>query len=174
MFNAIRARAGRPDVLRATLRWRKHRLWCLRPWCRVGSWTHEDRSRPAIASPRLSVTGGAVADAAGELGASWHAIDDVVMAHDQGSADRLPRPLTTSSLTSGRSAPRVSPTANEGKTMPKRVERLSDEELEDVRGGQGEQAKAVLRLLDVNLTPLPVVGDAYAAQISPVGWELVG
>ena len=36
---------GRPVVLR----WRKHRLRCPRPWCRVGSWTHED---PRIASPR--------------------------------------------------------------------------------------------------------------------------
>jgi len=79
---------GRPVVLR----WRKHRLRCPRPWCRVGSWTHED---PRIASPRLSVTdragrwatlavgraGRAVSDVAGELGADWHAVNDAVMSY---------------------------------------------------------------------------------------------
>lgn len=79
---------GRP----VTLRWRKHRFWCPRSWCRQGSWTHED---PRIASPRLSVTdragrwatvqvgraGRAVSDVAGELGAGWHAINDAVIAY---------------------------------------------------------------------------------------------
>lgn len=79
---------GRP----VTLRWRKHRLWCPRTWCRQGSWTHDD-SR--IAAPRLSVTdragrwatlqvgraGRAVSDVAGELGADWHAINDAVIAY---------------------------------------------------------------------------------------------
>jgi transposase len=79
---------GRP----VTLRWRKHRFWCPRRWCRQSSWTHED---PQIASPRLSVTdragrwatiqvgrqGRAVSDVAGELGADWHAINDAVMAY---------------------------------------------------------------------------------------------
>lgn len=79
---------GRP----VTLRWRKHRFWCPRPWCRQRSWTHED---PRIAAPRLSVTdragrwatlqvgrnGRAVSDVAAELGASWHAINDAVIAY---------------------------------------------------------------------------------------------
>lgn len=79
---------GRP----VTLRWRKHRLWCPRKWCRQGSWTHED---PRIAAPRLSVTdragrwatlqvgrgGRAVSDVARELGAHWHAINDAVIAY---------------------------------------------------------------------------------------------
>jgi transposase len=85
---------GRP----VTLRWRKHRLWCPRPWCRQGSWTHED---PAIAAPRLSVTdragrwatiqvgraGRAVSDVAGELGACWHAVNDAVMAYGSALLD---------------------------------------------------------------------------------------
>lgn len=85
---------GRP----VTLRWRKHRFVCPRSWCRVGSWTHED-SR--IAAPRLSVTdragrwatlqvgraGRAVSDVAGELGASWHAINDAVIAYGQALLD---------------------------------------------------------------------------------------
>lgn len=79
---------GRP----VTLRWRKHRLWCPRPWCRQRSWTHDD---PRIAAPRLSVTdragrwatlqvgggGRAVSDVAAELGADWHAINDAVIAY---------------------------------------------------------------------------------------------
>ncbi len=79
---------GRP----VTLRWRKYRLWCPRPWCPQRSWTHED-SR--IAAPRLSVTdragrwatvqvgrnGRAVSDVASELGADWHAINDAVIAY---------------------------------------------------------------------------------------------
>lgn len=79
---------GRP----VTLRWKKHRLWCPRKWCRQGSWTHED---PRIAAPRLSVTdragrwatrqvgrsGRTVSDVADELGANWHAINDAVMAY---------------------------------------------------------------------------------------------
>jgi transposase len=79
---------GRP----VTLRWRKHRFRCPRVWCRVGSWTHEDRR---IAAPRLSVTdragrwatlqvgrsGRAVSDVAGELGADWHAVNDAVIAY---------------------------------------------------------------------------------------------
>jgi transposase len=79
---------GRP----VTLRWRKHSWCCPRPWCRVGSWTHED---PRIAAPRLSVTdragrwatiqvgrrGRAVSDVAAELGAGWHAINDAVIAY---------------------------------------------------------------------------------------------
>lgn len=85
---------GRP----VTLRWRKHR-WCC-PWsgCPQGSWTHED---PRIAAPRLSVTdragrwataqvgraGRAVSDVAGELGASWHAINDAVIAYGQALLD---------------------------------------------------------------------------------------
>jgi transposase len=85
---------GRPVILR----WRKHRLWCPRRWCRQGSWTHED---PRIAAPRLSVTdragrwatvqvgrnGRAVSDVAGELGADWHAINDAVMAYGQALLD---------------------------------------------------------------------------------------
>ena len=85
---------GRP----VTLRWRKHRLWCPRPWCRQGSWTLED---PRIAAPRLSVTdragrwatlqvgraGRAVSDVAGELGAGWHAINDAVIAYGQALLD---------------------------------------------------------------------------------------
>lgn len=85
---------GRPVVLR----WRKHRLWCPRRWCRQGSWTHED---PRIAAPRLSVTdragrwatlqvgrnGRAVSDVASELGASWHAINDAVVAYGQALLD---------------------------------------------------------------------------------------
>ena len=85
---------GRP----VTLRWRKHRLWCPRPWCRQRSWTHED---PRIAAPRLSVTdragrwatvqvgrnGRAVSDVARELGADWHAINDAVMAYGQALLD---------------------------------------------------------------------------------------
>lgn len=85
---------GRP----VTLRWRKHRLWCPRPSCPHGSWTHED---PRIAASRLSVTdragrwatvqvgrnGRAVSDVAGELGASWHAINDAVMAYGQALLD---------------------------------------------------------------------------------------
>jgi transposase len=85
---------GRP----VTLRWKKHRLWCPRPWCRLGSWTHED---PRIATPRLSVTdragrwatvqvggsGRAVSDVASELGADWHAINDAVMAYGQALLD---------------------------------------------------------------------------------------
>ena len=79
---------GRP----VALRWRKHRWCCPRPWCRQGSWTHED---PQIAAPRLSVTdragrwatrqvgqrGRAVSDVAAELGADWHAINDAVIAY---------------------------------------------------------------------------------------------
>lgn len=79
---------GRP----VTLRWKKHRFWCPRSWCRQRSWTHED---PRIAAPRLSVTdragrwatlqvgrnGRAVSDVAAELGASWHAINDSVIAY---------------------------------------------------------------------------------------------
>jgi transposase len=79
---------GRPVILR----WRKHRWWCPRQWCRQGSWTHDD-SR--IAAPRLSVTdragrwatiqvgrrGRAVSDVAAELGAGWHAINDAVIAY---------------------------------------------------------------------------------------------
>lgn len=85
---------GRPVVLR----WRKHRLWCPRSWCRQGSWTHED---PRIAAPRLSVTdragrwatiqvgrnGRAVSDVARELGADWHAINDAVIAYGQALLD---------------------------------------------------------------------------------------
>lgn len=85
---------GRP----VTLRWRKHRFWCPRPWCRQRSWTHED---PRIAAPRLSVTdragrwatlqvgrnGRAVSDVAGELGADWHAINDAVIAYGQALLD---------------------------------------------------------------------------------------
>jgi transposase len=85
---------GRPVVLR----WRKHRFWCPRSWCRVGSWTHED---PAIAAPRLSVTdragrwatvqvgraGRAVSDVAAELGADWHAVNDAVIAYGQALLD---------------------------------------------------------------------------------------
>lgn len=85
---------GRP----VTLRWRKHRLWCPRVWCRQGSWTHED---PRIAAPRLSVTdragrwatlqvggaGRAVSEVAGELGASWHAVNDAVMAYGSALLD---------------------------------------------------------------------------------------
>jgi transposase len=85
---------GRPVVLR----WRKHRFWCPRSWCRQGSWTHED---PRIASPRLSVTdragrwatlqvgrnGRAVSDVASELGAGWHAINDAVMAYGEALLD---------------------------------------------------------------------------------------
>lgn len=85
---------GRP----VTLRWRKHRLWCPRPWCRQGSWTHED---PRIAAARLSVTdragrwatvqvgrqGRAVSDVAAELGADWHAVNDAVMAYGQALLD---------------------------------------------------------------------------------------
>jgi transposase len=81
---------GRPVVLR----WRKHRFWCPRPWCRKGSWTHEDAR---IAAPRLSVTdragrwatlqvgrnGRAVSDVARELGADWHAVNDAVIAYGQ-------------------------------------------------------------------------------------------
>jgi transposase len=75
-----------------TLRWRKHRWCCPQPACTVGSWTHED---PRIAAPRLSVTdragrwateqvgrrGRAVSDVAAELGATWHAINDAVLAY---------------------------------------------------------------------------------------------
>ena len=85
---------GRP----VTLRWRKHRWCCPRPWCRQGSWTHED---PRIAAPRLSVTdragrwatrqvgqrGRAVSDVAAELGADWHAVNDAVMAYGQALLD---------------------------------------------------------------------------------------
>ncbi|MGZ4708107.1 MAG: ISL3 family transposase [Acidimicrobiales bacterium] len=85
---------GRP----VTLRWRKHRLSCPTKWCRQRSWTHED---PRIAAPRLSVTGRAgrwatlqvgragraVSDVAGELGASWHAINDAVIAYGQALLD---------------------------------------------------------------------------------------
>ena len=85
---------GRP----VTLRWRKHRWWCPRAWCRQQSWTHED---PAIAAPRLSVTdragrwatlqvgrrGRAVSDVAAELGADWHAVNDAVMAYGQALLD---------------------------------------------------------------------------------------
>lgn len=81
---------GRP----VTLRWRKHRFWCPRPWCPQGSWTHED---PRIAAPRLSVTdragrwataqvgrcGRAVSDVAAELGANWHSINDAVIAYGE-------------------------------------------------------------------------------------------
>ncbi len=79
---------GRP----VTLRWRKHRLWCPRPWCVQGSWTFEDTR---IAAPRLSVTdragrwatlqvgrnGRAVSEVAAELGTGWHVINDAVMAY---------------------------------------------------------------------------------------------
>jgi transposase len=85
---------GRPVVLR----WRKHRLWCPRSWCRQGSWTHQD---PRIAAPRLSVTdrggrwatvqvgrnGRAVSDVAAELGADWHAVNDAVIAYGQALLD---------------------------------------------------------------------------------------
>jgi transposase len=85
---------GRPVMLR----WRKHRFWCPRPWCRQGSWTHED---PWIAAPRLSVTdragrwatlqvgrnGRAVSDVARELGADWHAINDAVIAYGHALLD---------------------------------------------------------------------------------------
>jgi transposase len=85
---------GRP----VTLRWKKHRLWCPRPWCRQRSWTHED---PRIAAPRLSVTdragrwatlqvgrsGRAVSDVASELGADWHAINDAVIAYGEALLD---------------------------------------------------------------------------------------
>ena len=85
---------GRP----VTLRWRKHRFWCPRSWCPQRSWTHED---PRIAAPRLSVTdragrwatlqvgggGRAVSDVAAELGASWHAINDAVIAYGQALLD---------------------------------------------------------------------------------------
>lgn len=85
---------GRP----VTLRWKKHRWWCPRPWCRQGSWTHED---PRIAAPRLSVTdragrwatlqvgrnGRAVSDVAAELGADWHAINDAVIAYGEALLD---------------------------------------------------------------------------------------
>ena len=81
-----------------TLRWRKHRWCCPQPRCRVGSWTHED---PRIAAPRLSVTdragrwateqvgrqGRAVSEVAAELGATWHAINDVVLAYGQALLD---------------------------------------------------------------------------------------
>lgn len=93
---------GRP----VTLRWRRHRLWCPRPWCAQGSWTHED---PRIAAPRLSVTnragrmatvqvgrlGLAVSDVAAGLGADWHAVNDAVIAYEQAlleaDTDRLGR-----------------------------------------------------------------------------------
>lgn len=85
---------GRP----VTLRWRKHRLCCPRPWCRQQSWTHED---PKIATPRLSLTdraarwatiqvgrhGRAVSDVAAELGADWHAVNDAVLAYGQALLD---------------------------------------------------------------------------------------
>lgn len=85
---------GRPVVLR----WRKHRLWCPRPWCGQRSWTHED---PRIAAPRLSVTdragrwvtlqvgrgGRAVSDVARELDANWHAVNDAVIAYGQALLD---------------------------------------------------------------------------------------
>jgi len=85
---------GRP----VTLRWRKHRWCCPRPWCRQGSWTHED---PRISAPRLSLTdragrwatiqvgqrGRPVTDVAAELGADWHAINDAVIAYGQALLD---------------------------------------------------------------------------------------
>jgi transposase len=81
-----------------TLRWRKHRWCCPQAACTVGSWTHED---PRIAAPRLSVTdragrwateqvgrrGRAVSDVAAELGATWHAINDAVLAYGQALLD---------------------------------------------------------------------------------------
>ena len=85
---------GRP----VRLRWRKHRLWCPKAWCRQDSWTHEDAR---IAAPRLSLTdragrwatvqvgrnGRTVSEVAAELGAGWHAVNDAVLTYGQALLD---------------------------------------------------------------------------------------
>ena len=58
--------------------------------------------------------------------------------------------------------------------MPRKIERISDEQLEGTRGGDGEQGKIVMQLLDEHVSQLPGAGSVYDAHISPVGWELVG
>ena len=89
------------------LLWRKHRLICRRPDCRVASWTSSDHriaAKNCLLTTRCAKwatlqvgTGRAVSDVARELACDWHTVNDAVMTYGRAllAADRRRLNATT-------------------------------------------------------------------------------